>query len=99
MKVLQVNCVYDYGSTGKITKALHECLTARGIESVVVYGRRQKTDERGKTPCADRTNRASLSRYRKQHAGGMNFCKVIVSDLIEKNTTPEQNAAHIDIAG
>ncbi len=29
----------------------------------------------------------------------MNFCKVIVSDLIEKNTTPEQNAAHIDIAG
>ena len=45
MKVLQVNCVYDYGSTGKITKALHECLTARGIESVVVYGRRQKTDD------------------------------------------------------
>ncbi len=34
----------------------------------------------------------------KQRAGGMDFCKVIVSDLIEKNATPEQKAAHIDIA-
>lgn len=34
----------------------------------------------------------------KQRAGSMNFCKVIVSDLIEKNATPEQKAAHIDIA-
>ena len=34
----------------------------------------------------------------KQRAGDMDFCKVIVSDLIEKNATPEQKAAHIDIA-
>ncbi len=34
----------------------------------------------------------------KQRAGSMNFCKVIVSDLIEKNATPKQKAAHIDIA-
>ena len=29
---------------------------------------------------------------------GVTFCKVMVSDLIEKNATPEQKAAHIDIA-
>ena len=34
----------------------------------------------------------------KERADGMTFCKVIVSDLIEKNATPEQKAAHIDIA-
>ena len=34
----------------------------------------------------------------KERADGMNFCKVMVSDLIEKNATPEQKAAHIDIA-
>ena len=32
----------------------------------------------------------------KQRAGSMTFCKVIVSDLIEKNATPEQKAAHIE---
>lgn len=32
------------------------------------------------------------------YADGMTFCKVMVSDLIEKNATPEQKAAHIDIA-
>ena len=34
----------------------------------------------------------------KERADGMTFCKVTVSDLIEKNATPEQKAAHIDIA-
>jgi hypothetical protein len=34
----------------------------------------------------------------KERADGMIFCKVMVSDLIEKNATPEQKAAHIDIA-
>lgn len=39
MKVLQVNCVYKKGSTGKITYDLHRGLQAKGIESVVCYGR------------------------------------------------------------
>jgi hypothetical protein len=34
----------------------------------------------------------------KQRAGSMNFCKAIVSDIIEKNATPKQKADHIDIA-
>lgn len=39
MKVLQVNCVYNTGSTGKITRDIHIELQNQGIESVVCYGR------------------------------------------------------------
>lgn len=45
MKVLQVNCVYGKGSTGKIVMDIHQALQNRGIESVVCYGRGTKTDE------------------------------------------------------
>ncbi len=45
MKVLQVNCVYNSGSTGKITADLHKALLEKGIESVVCYGRGKKTCE------------------------------------------------------
>lgn len=44
MKVLQVNCVYRKGSTGKIVHDLHTELQARNIESVVCYGRGEKLD-------------------------------------------------------
>lgn len=39
MKVLQVNCVYNSGSTGKITRDIHTELLINGHESVVCYGR------------------------------------------------------------
>lgn len=39
MKILQVNCVYKDGSTGKITRDLHQELIELGIDSVVCYGR------------------------------------------------------------
>lgn len=45
MKILQVNCVYKKGSTGKIVYDLHKGLLAQGIESVVCYGRGE--------PCSD----------------------------------------------
>lgn len=45
MKVLQVNCVYNTGSTGKITADLHHALQAQGVDSVVCYGRGQRVDE------------------------------------------------------
>lgn len=47
MKVLQVNCVYKKGSTGKITADLHYGLLAEGVESVVCYGRGQRVSEPG----------------------------------------------------
>lgn len=45
MKVLQVNCVFKKGSTGRITYDLHRSLQKAGIESVVCYGRGALTDE------------------------------------------------------
>lgn len=39
MKVLQINCVYNFGSTGKIVYDIHNALKNKGIESVVCYGR------------------------------------------------------------
>jgi len=41
MKILQVNCVYNKGSTGKIVRDLHNALIEKGINSVVCYGRGQ----------------------------------------------------------
>ena len=39
MKILQVNCVYQKGSTGKIVADIHFELLKQGIQSVVCYGR------------------------------------------------------------
>lgn len=45
MKVLQVNCVYKTGSTGKITADVHRELLWQGVASVVCYGRGAVIDE------------------------------------------------------
>lgn len=45
MKILQVNCVYKKGSTGKITYDIHSELLKQGIESVVCYGRGEKINK------------------------------------------------------
>lgn len=47
MKVLQVNCVYKKGSTGKITYDLHRGLLDAGIDSIVCYGRGKTVHEPG----------------------------------------------------
>lgn len=39
LKVLQINNVYGIGSTGKLTKVLHDAIREDGFESVVLYGR------------------------------------------------------------
>ena len=45
MKILQVNCVYGKGSTGKIMRDNHMELLDRGYESVICYGRGAKTTD------------------------------------------------------
>lgn len=45
MKIIQINCVYKKGSTGKITYDIHSELLKQGIESVVCYGRGEKINE------------------------------------------------------
>lgn len=47
MKVLQVNCVYRKGSTGKIVNDIDICLKRHGVESVVCYGRGHSIHESG----------------------------------------------------
>lgn len=47
MKVLQINCTYAYGSTGKITQCIHKKLLEDGFESVVLYGRGPTIEEKG----------------------------------------------------
>ena len=45
MKILQINCVYKKGSTGKIVYDIHTELKNRGITSIVCYGRGEKINE------------------------------------------------------
>ena len=45
MKILQINCVYNRGSTGKIVYDICNDLKKRGIETVVCYGRGKKVNE------------------------------------------------------
>ena len=49
MKILQVNCVYNKGSTGKIVADVHAALKEKGVESRVCYGRGKKVREAGVT--------------------------------------------------
>ena len=46
MRILQINCVYGQGSTGKITRDIHMALHEKGIESYVCYGRGKKTEDK-----------------------------------------------------
>lgn len=46
MKVLQVNCVYNKGSTGKIMGDIHSYFVSEGIDSVICYGRGEKTTDK-----------------------------------------------------
>lgn len=45
MKVLQINCVYKHGSTGRIVYDLHSCYLNKEIKSFVCYGRGDTTLE------------------------------------------------------
>ena len=45
MKILQINCVYGTGSTGKIVQAIHQQLQQDSFGSVVCYGRGEKIEE------------------------------------------------------
>lgn len=44
--MLQINCVYKYGSTGKIIQDIHTSLLEKGFESRVIYGRIKRTNEK-----------------------------------------------------
>lgn len=47
MTIMQINCVYEEGSTGKITQDIHRYLLSQGERSLVIYGRGRQTEEPG----------------------------------------------------
>ena len=54
MKVMQINCVYNSGSTGKIVYDLHNELKASGMESIVCFGRgKDPKEEKIYKVCSD----------------------------------------------
>lgn len=65
MKILQINCVYPGGSTGRIVQDIHLAARARGYTSLVCYGRGAKIRDEGvyKT-CADWYGKANNLRSR-----------------------------------
>ena len=87
MKILQINCVYKTGSTGKIVYGLHTELTARGFESIVCYGRGDSTDDTGvyKT-CGENYSKLSnlLTRFTGLMYGGCRLSTRRLISIIER---------------
>lgn len=59
MKILQVNCVYNNGSTGKIVYDIHKGIQENGMESIVCYGRGRRVNE----PNVHKTSSEILAKF------------------------------------
>lgn len=76
MKILQINTWYDYGSTGKIVADIHNFLKENGVESFVLYGRGNKTDDPNVIKCCttlEAKANSVLSRFSGIQYGGNYF--------------------------
>lgn len=95
MKVLQVNCVYRKGSTGKIVHDLHKQLQNEGITSVVCYGRGERVREPGvyKT-CSELSAKWNnlLSRFTGMMYGG---CLIPTWRLIRRIKKEKPDVVHL----
>lgn len=47
MKIIQINSVYNSGSTGKIVYDCHKYYLSQGVDSLVCFGRGQETQDKG----------------------------------------------------
>ena len=95
MKVLQINNVYNFGSTGKITRDIHHMLQRQGVESVVCYGRRYKTDDKNVTKiCSEVYGKANnlLSRITGVPYGG---CHLATNKLIRIIKKEKPDVVHL----
>lgn len=87
MKILQVNCVFSTGSTGKIVAAIHEDLLRRGCESVVCYGRgRNVTDPYIYKTCGEWYSKSCnlLTRFTGLMYGGCRYSTNKLISIIRK---------------
>ena len=87
MKIMQINCVYNKGSTGKIMSDIHSVLLENGIEGVICYGRGEKTTDKNvyKT-CSELYSKANnlLSRFTGLMYGGLFFSTNKLISIIKK---------------
>ena len=87
MKIMQINCVYNKGSTGKIMCDIHSVLLENGIESILCYGRGEKTNDKNvyKT-CSELYSKANnlLSRFTGLMYGGLFFSTNKLISIIKK---------------
>lgn len=87
MKVLQINCVYNTGSTGKILYDIHIELLNSGAESVICYGRGAKTtDDRVYKTCGELYSKFNnlLTRFTGLMYGGCFFSTNKLISIIKK---------------
>ena len=95
MKVLQVNCVYNTGSTGKIMFDVHNVLLEKGIDSLICYGRGERTKDKNvyKT-CSELYSKANnlLSRFTGLMYGGLFFS---TNNLISKIKKEKPDVVHL----
>lgn len=95
MKVIQVNCVYNKGSTGKIMCDIHSHLIARGIDSVICYGRGEKTtDDNVYKTCGEYYSKLNnlLTRFTGVMYGG---CYFSTNKLISVIKSQKPDVVHV----
>lgn len=95
MKILQINNVYNFGSTGKITRDIHQTLLREGVESLVCYGRRYRTDDRNVVKiCSEVYGKANnlLSRITGLPYGG---CLLSTNKLIRIIRREKPDVVHL----
>lgn len=87
MKVLQINCVYKVGSTGKIIYDLHKTYLDKNIESYICYGRGSQLNEKNifktSTEFEAKINNV-VSRINGQIYGGCYFSTRNLINVIKK---------------
>ena len=87
MKILQINCVYKKGSTGKIVYDIHNGLTNSGFESIVCFGRGNRTKEKNiykiSNEAYSKFNNL-ISRFTGYMYGGCFFSTRNIVNLIKK---------------
>lgn len=87
MKILQVNCVYNKGSTGKIMYDIHIYLQKLGHSSIVCYGRGNKSyDKDVYKTCGELYSKFNnlLSRFTGIMYGGCFFSTNKLIDIIKR---------------
>ena len=95
MRILHINCVYPYGSTGKITSDIHHSLLKEGHESFVLYSQgKKKVEPYTQRVCGNLAGKANhfFSMLSGYAYGG---CDAQTRKIIRKITKYRPNLVHL----